>query len=257
MRTEHIGELAEAYAVGALDHTERAYVEAHADACPSCKDLLIQAETTAHKLALAAAPVRPPVRCKRRLMERVERERFLASPTRRRWQRLTSVAWTTAAVFAVLWVVSSLWALDNQRRVAGLQTEVRQQEAELRLMRTSVAQFASLDQVMSNAKVVRMLEPHDSAADAVAHCYMRPGSKKAVLEVIGLPPLPSNQTYLVWVAREDLQQPLRAFNVAKPVERFEIEPPEPMDRYEWIMVTVEEHPQVTRPSGQMVLSGDL
>ncbi len=257
MQTEHIEEFAEAYALGALDQMERSRVEQHADACPACRQLLMRAEDTAHLLAFAAAPVTPPVHCKRKVLERVEQERFLTRPTRRRRVWLPHVAWTTVAMLALLLAFGGVWAFNMQRQLAHLRTEVAQRQAEVELMRTSIAQFVGLDHTMSKAEAVLSLEGQGMAAEATAKMYMNPDSNKAVLEIMGLPRLPAGQIYQVWAARDGVQHPLQVFSASETVVRFEIEPPEPMDRYEWIMVTIEGANGATQPSGQTVLVGNL
>jgi hypothetical protein len=257
MQTEHIEEFAEAYALGALDQTERAWVELHADACPACRRLLMRAEDTAHLLVLAVPPVAPPAHCKRKVLERVEREHFLATPARRSRMHLPYVAWTTVAMLTLLLAFGGAWMFNMHRQLAHLRAEAALHQAEVELMRTSIAGFVSLDNAVSNAKAVRSLEGEGLVAKAMAKMYMNPGRHKAVLEIMGLPQLPPGQIYQVWIARDDSQRPLMMFNMTEPVIRFEIESPEPVDRYEWVMVTVEDADGATQPSNRIVLAGDL
>jgi hypothetical protein len=86
---------------------------------------------------------------------------------------------------------------------------------------------------------------------------MRPGHNQATLVVHNLPEPPAGKAYQVWVAREGLQQPLTTFVPTKSTWAVVISPPEPMDRYKWIMVTVENEGGAQQPSKETVLAGNL
>ncbi|MGP6156015.1 MAG: RskA family anti-sigma factor [Vulcanimicrobiaceae bacterium] len=61
--TDHIGELAELYALGALEPQERADIDAHAASCPRCARALGEAETAVAALDEVFVPrVEPPER---------------------------------------------------------------------------------------------------------------------------------------------------------------------------------------------------
>src|SRR5687768_16346065 len=99
----HIDEQVDARALGALPGDEAEQVERHADVCPPCKELLLKALESASLLALAAQPIQPPRHCKARLMERVEREQFLARPAQQRARPSSILQWAvTAAAFIAL-----------------------------------------------------------------------------------------------------------------------------------------------------------
>jgi anti-sigma-K factor RskA len=109
MHAEHIEDLAEGYALGALEPNERTLVEEHVAVCPPCKQHVNGIADTAHMLALVAPPVVPPLSCKRKLMEKVAREQFLATPSRQgRLARAVSM-WATVATIA--FVMTGAWAI--------------------------------------------------------------------------------------------------------------------------------------------------
>jgi hypothetical protein len=60
MAEPHVGELAELYALGALDERERAAVETHVADCPVCLRRVGQAEETLLVLEAGARPRTPP-----------------------------------------------------------------------------------------------------------------------------------------------------------------------------------------------------
>jgi len=251
MHTEHIEDLVEGYALGALEPGERVHVEAHAAECPPCERQLRSTEATAHMLAFAAQPIAPPSRCKRRIMEKLEREQFLSTPTRRARTRLSSSTWTAFAAVTLL-MMTGMWTFNTQRQLTRMRDEIVSTKAQLTTMN---AQMTELSELLTTAEAVRSLRGRD--VQAVGKTYMKPGSNQAVLVISGLEPLPPGKTYQVWVAREGLQQPLSVFSPQQSTSYVEITPPEPMDRYKAIMVTIENSGGATTPSDQTVLEGDL
>lgn len=264
MLTEHIGDLAESYALGVIEIQERARVEEHIAICPPCRREMRGLEEAVHLLAFVAPVTAPSVRCKRSLMARIEREQFLASPTRprRRSLSLTS-AWASVATIALL--VIAVYSLSLQRQMVSAQTEsaamrneLATTQASLASMQTQIAQDASFKQMLTEGVEVP-LRGQGTLAAARATCVMAPGKNEAFLVVSGLDALPQGQTYQVWVARGQEQQPLSVFNATDsttPVQ-VKIAPPEPMDRYDAIMVTVESASGAQTPSEHTVLFGDL
>ena len=79
---EHIGELAELYAVGALDDVERRTVERHVAACAACTQLLARAEDDVAAMEAARAQHRAPDQLSRRVRAMVQR------PATTRWPAL-------------------------------------------------------------------------------------------------------------------------------------------------------------------------
>ena len=75
--------------------------------------------------------------------------------------------------------------------------------------------------------------------------------------VWGLPKLASGKVYKVWVAHGSQQQPLQVFDEAMKTEAIQIVPPQPIDQYQQIMITVEDDPNAQQPSANAVLLGGL
>ncbi|MDP9310925.1 MAG: anti-sigma factor [Chloroflexota bacterium] len=262
MHAEHIEELAEGYALGALAPGERVRVEQHIAACPPCKRHIDSVEDTTHMLAFVATPVAPPPRCKLKLMEKVAREQFLQTPTRR--SRTVNAMSMWAAVATVAFIMSGAWSMRLQQQlseVTGAQNQIQGQLASMQTERATmtaqIAQLTTLESVVAAAEAVRSLHGAGSAANASAKTYMTPGKNEAVLIVHNLPQLPPGKIYQVWVARPELQQPLTMFNPVDTTEPVPLQPPEPMDSYNWIMVTIEDAAGAQQPSKDTVLFGEL
>lgn len=248
MHTEHIEDLAEGYALDALEPGERDRVEEHIAICSPCKQHMQGVHDTAHLLAFAVAPVAPPNRCKLRLMEKVAREQFLTTPTRRPRGGRMLTAWATVATVAL--IMMGTWSLSMRREVAAMRDEQVRAEGERATLQAQIAHFASTE-------AVRTLRAEGIASGASGKTYMTPGKNEAVLVVNNLPKLQTGKAYQVWVARPGLQQPLTVFTANEPTLSVTIRPPEPMDTYKWIMVTVEDARGAQQPSQETVLFGDL
>lgn len=75
MLNEHVDDLVDAYALGALEPAEVDEVERHLETCPRCRALAQEARRTAEQLWRAAPPVTPPVSLRGRLMARIAQEK--------------------------------------------------------------------------------------------------------------------------------------------------------------------------------------
>ena len=114
--TNHIDELAELYAIGSLDETERAHVEGHVAACAECAERLDQAQQTVAEIAQSQPIVQPSPRLQRRLQQSIRtsaRPRVLHIP---HWQAISAIA----AAFIIALIPS--WVAVDRSRTA---TEAR------------------------------------------------------------------------------------------------------------------------------------
>lgn len=257
MQTEHIHDLAEGYALGALDLRERTTVEQHLAVCPPCAQQIRSLEETVHLLGFAAVAIAPPPRCKRNVLDKIEREQFLAQPTRRTRVNTALGVWASFATVAL--VLMSMYSFATQRELDQAASARQTAEATIAEMRAQLDDHEGLDLALADGQVMCVLKGQGSLAQAKAACLMQPGKNEAYLVVKGLAPLPPGKVYQVWVARPDHQQRLTGF-VPDPNRKamlVKLAPPEPMDRYQQIMVTVEDTPSAPTPSTQTVLAGDL
>jgi hypothetical protein len=229
----HIEDQAAARALSALPLDEEAQVDRHVEACPTCNRILQEASETAHMLALAVQPARPPGHCKQRLMARIDREQFLQRPGRRR---------SVAAPFQ--WAIAGAFVL-------GLAFWNVQLHRELNHRRM-------LEQVVVGDPQPSSLEHEDPAAStAKGRMYMQPDGTGAVLIVENLEPAPPGMVYQIWVADEDRQQPMETFQAAGATEWLMMRASEPLTHFKWIMITLENGAGKKIPSGKTILRGDL
>ena len=132
------------HALGVLEGDERLALEKHLEGCAGCRRELEQLRGDTALMALSAGGPTPPQRARQRLLEAVGREpRRTAVPSRAGWWTL--VPWVAAAALAVGLVVLWLQNSDLQQRIAGLQTESAQQQADLQRAREVVSTLTAAD----------------------------------------------------------------------------------------------------------------
>ena len=111
-------DLAESYALGALDHGECAAFEAHLATCPECARAVDEARLAVSELAYLAPPAEPSREMKQRLLQQVQSE---AAKQGQNLSVRSATPWWLWAGVAALLLFSLYSAWDAQR----LQTEIR------------------------------------------------------------------------------------------------------------------------------------
>jgi hypothetical protein len=102
------------------------------------------------------------------------------------------------------------------------------------------------------------LKPMGTYGKSVAaRVFHGPSGSDAVLVIENLPSPPPGKVYQVWVTNEQHQRPLHTLRGVHNVEQLLMQPDEPLSRYKWVMITVEDAAGSRFPSKTMVLAGDL
>jgi anti-sigma-K factor RskA len=174
MNCEEIEELAGAYALGALPEAQRAEVAAHLASCdlhPEMREL----QAVAASLALAAEEMEPPPALKSRLMEAIEADRRASE---------SATGLPIPAQGSLFDTIRSWFA--NPRFGYGLSAALALAVVGLLAWNLSL-QSGSADRVVVNVS--------GSASGRVI--YLK-DQGLAVLDVRGLPALPSGKVYEVW-----------------------------------------------------------
>jgi anti-sigma factor RsiW len=176
MGSDTLHDLTAAYALEALDETERREYEAHLAHCERCRDELGSFSEAAATLAYAVGGPPPPPQLRARILERARAERPNVVPLRPRWAVPAAVT-AVAAVAAA--VALAIWATTLSNHVDSLQTQRSQQE-----------------------RVAAVL----SAAGRRTYTFGTHGrlvvapSGEAALVFTGLPAARDGKTYEAWVA---------------------------------------------------------
>lgn len=150
-------------------------------------------------------------------------------------------------------------ALRNQEQLVA---DLNQSRAQVTQLRQQVATEERLVAFLGNANLaVRGLTATSEAPDASGAMYMQPGVRDAVVFVSGLPPLPQGQTYQFWLAQNANPVQFNAGVIQRADDgtaRLVLQAPLPVDRFQQVMITVEQSEQRTFfPSDTTVLFGAL
>ncbi len=138
MEQELIHDLAAAYALDALDESERREFEEHLASCEQCSEELVGLGDAAAALAYVAEGPAPPAALRERLLDRVHEDRAPnVVPLRRRFA-LPAVA-SFAVVAAAAAIVLGVWA-------AGLSSSLDRKDAIARVLGDPTATSVSLGQ---------------------------------------------------------------------------------------------------------------
>lgn len=200
--SDDLVEIAAAFAVEALDRTERGRYARHLSACGVCRRLAAEYQQVADALPGSLEPRAASAGLKERVLapirEHAAREREAAggrrsvaaiAPTpvlRPRWGRRWAMpaAVTAAAAFAALLGAALAWNFT-------LRSENGDQAARL------VRQEQMLDAIAAGGRVTQ-LKGTNGAPQASGTVIQSPSSRTAFLLVRDLPRLPENQEYQVW-----------------------------------------------------------
>lgn len=194
--TADIHTLTGAYVINALSEHERAAFERHMTECVACAQEVAELHETAARLG-SAAEAAPPAGLKRRVVAEIARTRQLppnrevqpplpAKARPRRWPGW--VAGTAAAASVVLAIVLGVSAAQTNQRLGGELAQLRATNAELGEL------LAATDAQLSSAR---------AATGGTGVAVVSRSQNKVVFLADGLPALPADRTYQLWLVGPD------------------------------------------------------
>ena len=170
-----------AYALGALDAKDAAALEAHLQTCASCREELAAYRTAGDNLLMSLPPQEPSAALRKRIQRRLPSAQKTTRP-RLNWS-FSRVAVGLAIVLLLALNVVSI--------------------SQVRALRSQQAQL--MDQIQNGQMALVMLSyPHTQsfpiqAENVTGSLLLDREYNNAVLILRGLPPIPENQTYQVWL----------------------------------------------------------
>jgi len=225
-----------AYALGALEDTERARVEAHLTTCETCPRLLAEYRAVVGVLPNALEPEAPPTTAWRAIRaearRRVARERHGPSvPSGSRWWR-----WTVRPTMAVMIAGLVIWNVMLQR--------------ELARRAPGPAPGPEVEALSRRPGQVVILSG-SGVPGASARLFVASDGGHGHLAISGLPPLSGTRTYQLWFVRRDSQATSGAtFGVDRSGRAWvSVDVPSPLADVGAIIVTEETAPRSDRPTG--------
>jgi anti-sigma-K factor RskA len=259
-------ELATNLPMGILEPAEEREIEAHlAAGCAECERALRESAATLDALVGSLPPVAPPPDLRARLLARAREDRPIAriSPIARAPRR----SWLPYALAASLLVAFALGAqVARQRSVLEvLRAQAARQEQQLaageqertRLgAEVSTLQGMVADLTAQQTRVVALAGAGPAPA-AAGRAYLDPESRRLVLVVYQLPPLPAGQSYQLWVISEGEPVSAGVFQLAPAgATRYDTTAEAPkLSGPLTIAVTIEPEGGLPKPSGPIVLAG--
>ena len=216
MNCADVQEIRDLYLLGALATDEREDLELHLEECPSCQADVKAAWSAAQLLRLAAPQVSPPPSLKGRLLERAsegfeeDRTPSVGTPRvvslargsgRLQMDRISPVrgrtlSWASALAAALPLAVAGWFGLQvvqMQERLAETEAALRQTSYDARVVAELLGRGIQAGPEMAHVEGTEM------APDASGMFYYGRSSSEGVLVVSGLPSLPRDQTYQLWL----------------------------------------------------------
>jgi anti-sigma-K factor RskA len=180
-------------ALGSLGGEERVALEKHLEGCPACRRELERLRGDTALLALSASGPKPPQRSRERLLKAIAQEpRAQKIPVRRSSSNF--MPWLAAAAFLLL--AGFFWRQSDRlaQRVAQLQDESIQQQAQLDRAREVVSTLTSTD-AMRVTLVAAAQTPPQPQGKAI---YVRERASLIFL-ASNLASLPPQKAYELWL----------------------------------------------------------
>lgn len=231
---EHVDDLIDAYALGALEPDERARVEDHLETCSRCRTQLTAARARSDELLFSAPPATPPAGLRSRIIAQVhavaEGEHRGTIPTLR-----AQTAREAGRQGLLARVLGS--------RLVGADDETLQRLAAL---------------VANPESLVWEIAGTDESRGAIAQLVGPPGGHEAVLVTAGLAPLARDKAYQVWLLRGGTPSPNAVFRVGRRGRGWlTVRSPVRLSDLDMVAVTPEPSSGSTAPTGPIVLAGKI
>jgi len=205
---QHVDELIDAYALGAVTAEEAKVVEAHVDACVACWNLLREAEAAAALIALSAPLKQPPNWLGQRIISEASRtakrkkgdDAGLFGHLHLSWPAATGIVGTAAAAVLV-------FAFTLQLQVDDLEGDNNQLEGQAAVAQSEVvatqASFASIVDVVTAADdeeqpmTASEPTPRDGSGPRGEYHWSR-AQGMGVIFCRDLPVLADNEVFQAW-----------------------------------------------------------
>ena len=287
MSCELIWEQGAAYALGALEASEREGLEAHIDRCPACAREIHELQQATAQLALAVPQHGPPpelgerifavARAERDARARQAREVPPAASDRRpvslrarvepdapesdrrapdrKVSRAGRPPWlalgTLAAALAAL-----VWGVSLQVQLAATQRQLAETNAQLERIRGAYATV--VDVLASPATQERDLQAREGAPGARGRIWVDRATGRGMMMARDLPPLPEGQAYQVWLTNTQGRVSggfLRPYDEG--VYYVVLQTPGPLTDYQMVGVTREPLGGSPGPTGPRIIGGEI
>lgn len=240
MEHETIEGLIPAYALGATDPDESHVVEEHLPSCSQCRALLVDHRMLADDMLFAVSPISAPFGLTERMQKRLELARP-AEAQRPWWTRLRRGLLVPALAAAILLlVVSNVYWIG---RTQGLE-------------RRATTQTSTFEALVDAPAVY--LQANTAVAGEQGVVYASSDGALALVCVYGMPALPADKTYQVWLVKDGRRESGGVFNVSEyGFGLLVVRPQGSLDGYDSMGISVEPAGGSSAPTSPHVLRGSL
>ncbi len=255
MSDEHVDDLIDLYALGALEPGEQNVVDSHLETCMHCQALLAERQRLVALLAWTPDQRTPPPDLGPRIRRHIEhlqhqeggeilaqRPQLRLPPRRLRVPSLR--AGLVVAGLALLLLLGG-WNVALQRRLASLSTQLAEQQAAARVLLAPEAR-----------RVIMAAQP--AAPRARGSLYLDPAGSEAYLVADGLQPLPNDKAYQLWLVEGEQRTSGGVFRAdERGAATLLIHSPRPLRSYTSCGITIERAGGSDRPTGDRVLRSEF
>lgn len=260
MTVEHVDDLIDLYVFGALEPNEVTHVDDHLAVCVRCRDLLDDRKRVVDLLAWTPDQYDPPPELQHKLMQRIEGLQREASsgvetaalpqsPARkRRWYELWSIQDLSLSTMRGGMVLALLlgfvlvgWNVALQWRLSNLSASVGQQQK-------------TIEVLLANGAHMIAMAAQPGAPTARGNLIVSPHSSEGLLVADGLPVLPADKAYQLWLSNGSSRTSAALFRVdASGAASVYVRSQRPLTSYTGCGITIEPAKGSPAPTGQRVL----
>jgi anti-sigma-K factor RskA len=231
MTDQHVDELIDLYALGALEPGEQAAVGEHLDECPRCRARLEEAKQLVMMFAWTPDQHDPPPALRDKVMQRMGHLQRAEGRTRRSWwERLALPQWFSSPRLVLSGVAMLLLALLGWR-VTQLQGQVTTLRAQLSEQQSLVAVLYEPD-----TRIIPLVASDDPNATQ-GYLLFDPERERAVIKSTALAALPQDKTYQLWLIAGDQPESVGLLNSGQAA--ISIAAQRPISQYQAFGITVE------------------
>lgn len=241
-----IQQLLGAYVLGALEPDERRALEAHLQACTECQDELAEYRQVSEGLLHVARSVPPGSGLRARLATRIGRSEGIVSLRHPRPGLNRALQFAIGGLGVLLLAVNAGLFLETRRLTRRGEELLAQQQASQTAL--ALASYPDSRITLVQQWTIRGTFVYD------------PNSPVAVLNAWGLPQLPPNQAYQLWLLNSDGTRSSGALFAPGESQDFVsvlVRSPVPFGEVLGFGVTIEPGGGSLEPTGRRVLGADL
>ncbi len=247
---EHVDNLIDAYALGALEPDEVALVETHLQTCDACRALLEQVRAVSDGLLLAVPAATPPASLRASILNRIHEiheEAASQQPARPSAQQAPGAQNATPA--------------DSARpgRMGRLLRSLFGGDApDIQDIQDNAADTLLRELLLDPAVTIRPISATEATSHAAARFIGAPTRHEGIVLAQGLRPLDAAHAYQVWLLRGDQPHPNNLFAVDRTGRGIGIvRAGEAVLGFDVLAITPEPAGGSPSPTGAIVLAGAL